>query len=100
MISNLRRAPFIFIPACRTAFTENIIDKHDSVAHKTMVPDRHQFTDKTVRLDPGFLTDHHTFLDFSIGSYKAFISDAAAIKVYWLHNLHIYSELNIRDPGF
>ena len=65
-----------------------------------MLTDGYEFTNKAMRLNPCFFSDHDAFLNFCIRAYKTIIPNTATIEVYRFNNLHIRAESNIRNTGF
>ena len=64
---------------------------------KQSSPDRHEFADKRVRLDPASLSDNHAALDLDKRPNKAIVSDRAAVEVYGFNDCDPVAENHVDD---
>ena len=83
----------------RPPANKRIIDEHSAVRNEAILPDRNQFADERVRLNPAPLTDSYAPLYLDEGSNEAAISDDATIQIDRLHHSDIFSESDIHDRG-
>src|SRR5438093_1194369 len=63
----------------RPPANKRIIDEHGAVRNEAIVPDRNQFADERVRLNPAPLTDSYVALYLDEGSYEAAVPNNTTI---------------------
>jgi len=78
--------------------SKRIIDEHGTVRNEAIVPDRNQFADERVRLNPAALTYLRRFLYLDEWPNEAAISNCATIQIDWLYDGDVLTELNIDNP--
>src|SRR5271163_1062986 len=84
----------------RTANGERIVNKHHSVADKTIIANFDHFANKCMRLNPSSRANRHIFLNFDKGPNKAIAANRAAIEVCRLNYCDSVPERDIDDPRF
>jgi hypothetical protein len=82
----------------RAAVTEQIVNEHGAMRNETVIPDRDQIANERVGLNPAPFTDGCSLLDFNERPNERIIAYVAAVKVCWLDNGYVCTELYVNEP--
>ncbi len=96
-MSDCCRAPKLSPPSRWSTGREGVIDEHNAMSDKTVVPDRNQFANKAVRLNSGSVAYRHILLNLDEWAYEAIVADRATIEICRLYDLDALTEGNISN---
>jgi hypothetical protein len=65
--------------------------------NEAIVTNGHQFTDKSVRLNPTAFPDRRIALNLYERTDEAIISDSAAVEVRWSNDFDVVAKLHVYD---
>src|SRR5882757_5187686 len=91
--------PQLLAPASRSAGRKRIVDEHHAMADKTVLADRYEFADESMRLHPGAGADDCALLDLRERPDQAIIADPAAVDIARLDDPDPGAELDVAHTG-